>query len=972
MRYDFSRFAPTSFQTFVQALALHVFGSGLQVYGAGPDGARDATFEGRANYPSTEQCWDGYTVIQVKYKDKLTHDSKDADWLVAQIKREQTKWEQSKTFRRPDYYLLVTNVDLSPMPVTLTRRGKLRKGGMEKVSEALDTFRRLMKFKATDVWAAEKLSRLVDTAPAELRQNYAFWITPNEILWKTLQDGGEPNFAKLIARAAAQDMRENKYTRLQEAGHSSEENTLLSQVFIDLPVRVERGHSLPIAGQQSPAFAAAADEPGGETDKRQLGVTGLLSELSTHTFGHKYNSDSPAGHETPDAGRVVLLGGPGQGKSTITQYLVQVFEARLITAPKAPGVAKETLAYAKEVLESAKVATVPLSGSYRIPIRIVLPGFADQISQARKANSTARVSLLEYAAQRLSRQADMPLSTSQVRTSLGRYPWFIALDGLDEVPPSGERPAILNEIEALFDEIADCKADVLVVVTTRSQGYNKDLDPQLWLHWELTPLEREDALRYANRLSEVRLAEPSRRNRVMTRLTEAATSPATSQLMISPLQVAILFTLVDLKGDIPTDRWSLFNRYFAVLRDREEAKGGPSGELLRRHRTAVESIHHRAAFLLHVEAERSGGAQSYLTTQQFETLVNGFLSETGHDGLSLNSLTAELSKLATDRLVLLASKVEGRIAFDVRSLQEYMAAAMVTSGKDTFVERRMRAIAGKAHWRHVFEIAASRCFAETDKEHLTDVIIHLCAELDAGSDDDADRLSKSGARLAIDLLADGIGAELPKQKRLLFDRALGILDLGPDLLDHRLALIVDSALVAHCADHLRSRVSAEGSSRSTLAAWALLRELLSTSHASWATDLAKNSWPTTSRNSVDVLRVITHGPSLGSRYRFPPLISDAFVSLGFEQVSALPTFSKLMSAIFDQDMSPFSDRADTVTRVPLFRERTSLRCIGRLKQEKALLGFCTRKSIHRNGAPLLRPRDLSVSHPRALSMTRST
>src|SRR5262249_33701783 len=151
----------------------------------------------------------------------------------------------------------------------------------------------------------------------------------------------------------------------------------------------------------------------------------------------------------------------------------------------------------------------------------------------------------------------------------------------DEVPASGERASLLREIETLFDELASCNADALVVVTTRPQGYNSELEPSLWWHWDLTPLQPSDSVKYAQKLATLRLTDPTRRERILARLSEASTSPATAQLMISPLQVAILFTLVDLKGDVPTDRWNLFDRYFVVLRDREEGKGGDPGTLLR-------------------------------------------------------------------------------------------------------------------------------------------------------------------------------------------------------------------------------------------------------------------------------------------------------------------------------------------------------------------------------------------------------
>jgi hypothetical protein len=225
MEYDLTRFSFNSFQSFAQSLALHVLGPGLEVFGSGADGGRDAAFTGRANYPSSEAPWDGYTVIQAKFKEKLTNDARDADWLVEQIKREQEKWAKASNRKRPDFYILISNVSLSPMPVTVTRKAVPKRGGAAKVDAAFDTFKKALKTKDCHVWAAEKIYRLLDMSPDSLKSSYALWITPNELLWRILQEREGPDFARVIARAAAQDLRENKFTRLQEAGHTSAENT---------------------------------------------------------------------------------------------------------------------------------------------------------------------------------------------------------------------------------------------------------------------------------------------------------------------------------------------------------------------------------------------------------------------------------------------------------------------------------------------------------------------------------------------------------------------------------------------------------------------------------------------------------------------------------------------------------------------------------------------------------------------------
>jgi len=846
MQYDFSRFSPSSFQRFAQAIALQAFGPGLQVYGSGPDGGRDATFTGKPLYPSDQDPWHGYTVIQAKAKEKLTHDAKDADWLVEQIKREQQKWFKQKLSPKPDYYLIVTNVSLSPMPTTVTSGGKTKKGGLEKVHAALKAFGKALKIKQCDVWAADKLATFLDSAPDSVRSKYAAWVTPSELLWQILTERQGPDFAKVMARAAAYDLRENKFTRLQEAGHSNEDNTLLSRVFVDLPVALTEMHR-PI--RRNRMLPHAVGVPQAEPT-----VAEELVRVASNAYGQKYSAAPQSDDSGSDCARVVLLGGPGQGKSTVGQFITQLLQARFLSAPNAPGVSRDVTTYAQGVVESAAAGGINTDAPYRIPVRITLPTFADEIADKRRSKPGSRLSLLEFVANRLSQQSASDVSIDRLRKWLPEGPWLFVLDGLDEVPSSGERPAVLLEIEALFDELAIAQCDAVVLVTTRPQGYNRDLDPQLWRHWRLLPLSGQHALAYAARIAEIRLTEPERRKRVLDRLKAASESPATSQLMVSPLQVAILFTLVDLKGDVPTDRWNLFDRYFSVLRDREEAKGGPSGELLRRHRSSVELIHHHAGFLLHVEAERSGKADSYLSEDEFERLVSTFLSEEGHEGAELRALTQRLSKLATERLVLLATRVEGRIAFDVRSLQEFMAAAMITADKDQFVEARLRAIAAKSHWRHVFQIAASRCFYDTGKRHLANTVISICTELDAGHEDVSDRLAKSGARLAIDLLVDGIGAEAPKQKRILFDRALQAIDLGPSLFDKRLARIVDNILAPHAREALQARIKAHGS-RPALAAWVFLFELAGRG-VDWAVPLARERWPDSPADSRSILGVI--------------------------------------------------------------------------------------------------------------------
>ena len=65
--YDLSRMSSRSFEQLVQSLADRLLGPGIVVFGDGPDGGREATFERQVPYPTLVDAWNGYGVIQAKY-----------------------------------------------------------------------------------------------------------------------------------------------------------------------------------------------------------------------------------------------------------------------------------------------------------------------------------------------------------------------------------------------------------------------------------------------------------------------------------------------------------------------------------------------------------------------------------------------------------------------------------------------------------------------------------------------------------------------------------------------------------------------------------------------------------------------------------------------------------------------------------------------------------------------------------------
>src|ERR1700733_2925430 len=108
-------FSPEAFEQFVRALGIRVFGPGLTAFGNGPDGGREATFRGIVDYPFPPATqWSGYGVIQAKCKESSESTQKNQDWALRQLSAELAAFAKSKKRSpKPDYYVFVTNVELT-------------------------------------------------------------------------------------------------------------------------------------------------------------------------------------------------------------------------------------------------------------------------------------------------------------------------------------------------------------------------------------------------------------------------------------------------------------------------------------------------------------------------------------------------------------------------------------------------------------------------------------------------------------------------------------------------------------------------------------------------------------------------------------------------------------------------------------------------------------------------------------------
>lgn len=728
-----SRLGSREFEHLSQALAIRVLGPGVTVFGSGPDGGREATFDGPVDYPnvSAEGTWNGYGVVQAKFKERLTSTTEDNKWIVAEIRQELEKWldpkfNRSKT-RYPHFIIFTTNVWLSSVP---------RSGGVDTTDSLVKSFAGRLGLKGWAVWGGDKIGRYLDNF-SDIRKAFGGFITPGDVLDRLHELLSEEviEFSEAAGRHARSELFASQWVRLNQAGSPESEKLKLAEIGVDLP---------------------------GVTASRDvLVVRDAISQ------GNTVMRPSARRGVTP---HLVWVGGPGQGKSTLTQLLAQAYRAALLANSPTHrlGPSGPVLAAVRDRLRELKVAEPRCR---RWPITVNLNDYGEAVSRDRE------LSLLGFVAQRVSKRLDHYVAPHQLRSWLGSWPWLLILDGLDEVAAPSARDSVEQRINEFLITAADVDADLFVVGTTRPQGYNAEFPVDQFEHVTLRSLKVTEAIDYGLHLSGVRHRDdPDLAEQVAARLEQAAQEHVTARLMRTPLQVTIMALLLEQQARVPDSRYSLFESYYNTIYTREVSKGGPTASLLEQHRNDINAVHQQVALLLHDRAEQHPDRDSLVSLAELDALTRIRLRAEGIGEAESQSLAAQLVAAATLRLVLLAPIAQDHVGFDVRSLQEFMAARAIATGPDDEVLRRMRALAPSAHWRNAWLLAAGRIFRHS--EHLRLGLVALLDEIDTESP--LSMIISPGSRLALDMLDDDTSARARGIQRMVVKRALELINQPPN------------------------------------------------------------------------------------------------------------------------------------------------------------------------------------------------
>lgn len=760
--YDLQRLGGVGFQDVVSALAIKVLGAHVRPMGRGRDGGRDMLVSDSVIVWSADELqpdaetWTGTTVFQIKHKETLAGPKKDASTLWQSIHEELDAWADPESSRGkvPDYLVFATNVRLTPVPEAggfdwvnakiqqfldglddETAEEPLEKSRQKSARDRRHARRdRMAKLRKWRLWDGNQINGLLD-AHEGVRRAFDGFLTAGDVLAEL----------SMISTNVTQEqlgpaLRDHARTRLlaerrvhfDEAGGETK-GVPVEEVAIDLPVLV--------------------GEP--PTSDRVIGY--VLDR------GERILKPSVTSIQKPR--HLVITGAPGNGKSTVAKFLTHAYRTTFVGEDTDLG--EEHRKTAERTQGALRQMGVRVPANRRWPINIDLAKFALR----QVVNS--EYSLMRWIAEGLTQEtASKDIPRWELKQWLRRWPSFIVLDGLDEVTEPSVRQTLISNIEAFVADAESNDCDMLVVVTTRPTGYRDEMPPSMFERINLADLTLDDALRYGRLVTGVRVADDTeRRDGIITLLESAARDENLRHLLRTPLQTLIMSIIAESSGQFSPSRFKLFWGYYQTIEQREQKKAFAHGRLLRDHAHQVLDLHLRVGLLLQRQAETASGTDAVLTFEELKGVAWQVLDDAGYEpSTGDRQLLEKVLAAATNRLVLLVPQAGGGYGFDVRSLQELMAAYALTTGTLEETIPKLRRIGASPHWRNTLLFALGRYFAEPQphqKQEATDLVLTL----DENAPERLGSVFPVGPNLAMEILDDGMVSE-PKYQRQLVPHAM--------------------------------------------------------------------------------------------------------------------------------------------------------------------------------------------------------
>ena len=614
-KYLYERLGDHDFQLLVSALLTHRFSDFQPLPLRQSDGGRDGVTRGSSRSLVYQVKWS----VNGQHKNPVT-------WLESTVTGEEDNLRRLAE-EGVERYTLVTNIPSTGAPGS---------GTFDQLNQKLDKLANKYGFKEMSCLWRESVDGMVDSAPTELRWQYAEMLAGSDLIRYLIADDvgarHDANLRKLIRSVAAVQWDADELVKFSQVEIDRER-------VVDLYVDVN-------AARLVQARVQPADLQGSAFRREDVGGAAafLLKERGANEK-----------HGT------LVRGAPGQGKSTLSQYLSQACRAAFIP-------------------ESRRPSSLPKLELPRFPLRCDLSDYArwtsgvdvwdgeTETSKRTRKRPAAQATVECFLADLMSHASGgVAVTPGEVQKLFSLVPCIVVLDGLDEVGRPTVRAKVVAEIDKFSARMRGATYPPRVIVTTRPS--TNELPEPSAEHFDtlvLTPLDATQRSVYLQKWTAVHGISGAEGRALRKSYREKISEPYLDELAGNPMQLTILLDLLHKHGDAtPTQRTALYDTYVEMLLAREANKH----ESVRKYQEELREIIPFLGWHLHAhtEADRDNAR---MPTADIKATMRHFQRTYSNP----ETIVDDLFEAATDRLWALTSKAEGAFEFEVLSLREYFAA----------------------------------------------------------------------------------------------------------------------------------------------------------------------------------------------------------------------------------------------------------------------------------------------------------
>jgi hypothetical protein len=713
MDYPYENLGPEKFQQFCQSLLTHEF-ENVQCFPVSQaDGGRDAL--SYLNHEGTKV----FVVYKIKYIQHPLSDSDPHLKLVGILEEELPKIKKLIDSGAKKFILL-TNI-----PGT----AKLNSGSIDKVNKLL--FDNI----GTDAycWWRDDLNRRLDN-DWDIKWAYPELMTGPDLIRAIIENGltEQKERRTLAIRAFIND----QFLRDEEVRFKQVDlQHNLLDLFIDVPI-IPPQHisSKRISNNLFHLMYSFSNN----SKERNESESMIFDEIPTReSQSQLYNNldkfhypkvgaatlllNSKIQNITP---KIVLEGAPGQGKSTIVQYICQVHRARLLEK--------------KELFKNFN--SEHLLSPVKLPFKVDLRDFSSWLGGKDPFSSenndipsqTLHNSLETFLAAQVSHHSGgIEFSSLDLLSVLKLSSVLLVLDGLDEVVDIARRQEVIEEIINGVNRLEINCGSLQVIVTSRPSVFvnSKGLPENIFPYFRLADVPRELIDEYAEKWMRARGLQNREKVEIKKIIKDKLDQPHLRELAKNPMQLTILLSLIHSQGSsLPDKRTALYDNYVDLFFNRESEKNW----IVRDHRQLLIDIHHYLGWILHSESELSNpndGNNGRITDAKLHIILEKYLIDEGFDP----KISSEIFTGMVERVVALVSRVQGTYEFEVQPLREYFAAkylyetapySPVGSEKSGTLPDRFNAISRDFYWMNVTRFYAG-CYSKGELASLIDCLREL-------------------------------------------------------------------------------------------------------------------------------------------------------------------------------------------------------------------------------------------------------